>query len=788
METKFTTKKCYAIGAMWLFFTTLCFSQNDVMMQAFYWNLPVDQTHLNGYWWDSLRVKTPELKSAGIAAYWLPSPCKGNWGIEDMGYGIYDLYDLGAYNQKGSTETRFGSKTELLNLINTCHQSPRMDVYADAVLNHNYGEWGLNEESNPAVKAYVFGEAHNGANVAYQTSDIKWVIPNATAGDYYIQIKGYNLNWGAVVGERGYNLNVNWTAATETDPGNWESEPNNGNGQTNNYPGSGITIRGHAGYQGDIDEYKVTLTSTANIIIKLTAMRENTSPSWQWVWADQANGYYPVNIWYNGSNIASTKLEAHTVTKSAYPTHTGTGEANFQWGYADFHPADANDWLGDGGYQDAIIPNTRWFGNDFNTYSANVQSKLNAWGQWMVNTVGFDGFRLDFVRGYQVDFIANWINALPKVGGTQQRYIVGEYWTGYQYRLKNWVNDNASHSPSAAVAAFDFPLKFNAINSLCNGTGASFDMRNLNHAGMVRDNSGNNVASANISTFVDNHDSGKEHDKWIFKDWALGYAYILTHEGRPCIFYPHFYGIRQVDNNDASFSTQAPVTLKDDIKKLIFSRKTYMGGTLTVLSEVGNPYPAGDAANVYIARRAGNGTKSGAIIVLNNHDSQTKGLWVSTSPSGWANWANLWLKNEFNPSERVQVQSDGRVYVQAPARGYAIYVLDNEYVTYTLKSSNSNDIEPALVSNSRPADLLTVSAFPNPASEFANINIYLTKDAAVTVNIYNTNGQLVANVYQGQLQAGTATLQWTFNQLKPDLYICKVIANSLVQVVKIVVK
>ena len=47
---------------------------------------------------------------------------------------------------------------------------------------------GLNEESNPAVKAYVFGEAHNGANVAYQTSDIKWVIPNATAGDYYIQV------------------------------------------------------------------------------------------------------------------------------------------------------------------------------------------------------------------------------------------------------------------------------------------------------------------------------------------------------------------------------------------------------------------------------------------------------------------------------------------------------------------------------------------------------------------------------------------------------------------------
>eukprot|EP00825_Cyclidium_porcatum_P015629 TRINITY_DN18952_c0_g1_i1.p1 TRINITY_DN18952_c0_g1~~TRINITY_DN18952_c0_g1_i1.p1 ORF type:complete len:287 (-),score=36.68 TRINITY_DN18952_c0_g1_i1:65-925(-) len=223
------------------------------------------------------------------------SPCKGNWGIEDMGYGIYDHYDLGAYNQKGSTETRFGSKTELTNLISACHNTSlgaRVDVYADAVLNHTYGEWGLNEESNPAVKAYVFGEAHNGANVAYQTSDIKWVIPNATAGDYYIQVKGYNLPWTSSVTERGYNVNINWTGATETDPGSWESEPNNGNGQTNTYPGSGVTVRAHANAQGDIDEYKITLTTTANIVIKLNAMKETGSGStWQWVWADQTLGY-----------------------------------------------------------------------------------------------------------------------------------------------------------------------------------------------------------------------------------------------------------------------------------------------------------------------------------------------------------------------------------------------------------------------------------------------------------------------------------------------------------------
>ena len=97
----------------------------------------------------------------------------------------------------------------------------------------------------------------------------------------------------------------------------------------------------------------------------------------------------------------------------------------------------------------------------------------------------------------------------------------------------------------------------------------------------------------------------KEHDKWVSKDWKMGYAYILTHEGRPCIFYPHFYGVTLVDNHNSSYTVTIPTSLKDDIKKLTFVRKTYLGGTLSVLSQTGNPYPSGDAYNVYVARRQG---------------------------------------------------------------------------------------------------------------------------------------------------------------------------------------
>ena len=108
---------------------------DDVMMQAFYWDVPVDDQAKDGTWWDHLSSLVPELKAAGISSLWTPIPAKGNWGIYDSGYGIYDHYDLGNYDQKGSVETRYGSRAELERMIGVMHQAG-IKVYSDVVLNH----------------------------------------------------------------------------------------------------------------------------------------------------------------------------------------------------------------------------------------------------------------------------------------------------------------------------------------------------------------------------------------------------------------------------------------------------------------------------------------------------------------------------------------------------------------------------------------------------------------------------------------------------------------------------
>ncbi|AUC16998.1 alpha-amylase [Tenacibaculum sp. SZ-18] len=104
-----------------------------VMMQAFYWDVPA-----GGTWWQVLEGKVQDWSNAGIDAIWLPPVSKAQNGAFSMGYDPFDYYDFGQYNQMGSTETRFGSKTELESLISEAHNA-RLSVIADIVINHNSG-------------------------------------------------------------------------------------------------------------------------------------------------------------------------------------------------------------------------------------------------------------------------------------------------------------------------------------------------------------------------------------------------------------------------------------------------------------------------------------------------------------------------------------------------------------------------------------------------------------------------------------------------------------------------
>lgn len=652
-------------------------AQNDVMLQAFYWDVPVDTENTKGLWWNNLRDKSTELKKWGITGIWVPSPSKGNWGIIDMGYGIYDHYDLGNYFQKGSIETRFGSRKELTEMIAAMHDTsgnnPRIAVYADIILNHIYAS-NEDAENNPAVKQYVFDEAFRQGQerVPYPTDEIKWTVKKAPAGYYYIKIKGYNLNFDAPFEAHGYELWIDYKDNGYSNDFAWEAEPNNSKRKFNDFPGSGQTMRAFINHKDDVDVFRIYAPGGKDITMRLAARKLSGE---QWQHADQTNGYYPFEVWHKSRNITHKSLEAHTNTGLSFPARNCDAEQQWTWNYSHFHPSNDDGWLGDWGVTDEIIANTKGYGNDLNTFLPEVQQRMNDWGRWLAETIKFDGFRLDFVRGFQESYAASWINSLPPLNNNH-RFIVGEYW-GSEKGISAWVNTLAEMGAISTV--FDFPLKA-ILTEMCNGD-ENFDMTTLNHAGLIRNNTGHQLPDSSVVTFLENHDTGKEHDKWVTRDWHLGYAYLLTHQGRPCLFYPHLYGISLQDFTNHDLKVEIPSTLIDDIHKLIHIRTTYLEGEIAVLSHIGNPEPLSNTRHIYVARREGGENRSGAIIVINNSETE-KGLWVDANNPGWADWSNTTLTNALDETQSTLINSDGRVWVKAPARSFAVYVPSYAYIHF----------------------------------------------------------------------------------------------------------
>ena len=102
---------------------------NQTAMQYFEWYLPSDGQH-----WNNLAEDAQHLADLGISHVWMPPAFKAT-NKDDVGYGVYDLFDLGEFDQKGTVRTKYGLKEEYLNAINQLKEVGIVPM-ADVVLNH----------------------------------------------------------------------------------------------------------------------------------------------------------------------------------------------------------------------------------------------------------------------------------------------------------------------------------------------------------------------------------------------------------------------------------------------------------------------------------------------------------------------------------------------------------------------------------------------------------------------------------------------------------------------------
>ncbi|XP_049371215.1 uncharacterized protein LOC125836159 [Solanum verrucosum] len=195
-----------------------------------------------------------------------------------------------------------------------------------------------------------------------------------------------------------------------------------------------------------------------------------------------------------------------------------------------------------------------------------VRQDIKKWLNWLRNDVGFDGWRLDFVRGFSGAYVKEYIEA------SNPAFSIGEYWDSLAYeggnlsynqdahrqRIVNWINATGGSS-----SAFDVTTKGILHSALHNQYWRLIDPQGKPTGVM-------GWWPSRAVTFLENHDTGSTQGHWPFPRDKLtqGYAYILTHPGTPVIFYDHFYefGIRDVINELIEARRRAGIHCRSPLK------------------------------------------------------------------------------------------------------------------------------------------------------------------------------------------------------------------------------
>ena len=172
----------------------------------------------------------------------------------------------------------------------------------------------------------------------------------------------------------------------------------------------------------------------------------------------------------------------------------------------------------------------------------NVYTQMIAIAQLLIEQIGFDGFRFDFVKGYgpwMVKAIAE-VRYLNEAKQGLKPFCVGECWDSDR-TINDWLSAVNTFMDNQ-VSAFDFPLHYR-LKQLCDNYG--FSMTDLAQGGVM-----NVEEPTHAVTFVDNHDTTRDPSNAIINDKMLAYAFILTHEGYPCVFWLDYfnYGLARVGN------------------------------------------------------------------------------------------------------------------------------------------------------------------------------------------------------------------------------------------------
>ena len=205
-----------------------------------------------------------------------------------------------------------------------------------------------------------------------------------------------------------------------------------------------------------------------------------------------------------------------------------------------------------------------WSGaRDLDHTSQNVQDNVIAYLNFLLNDLGYAGFRYDMTKGYAAKYTGLYNST------TKPTFSVGEYWDGYYPTVKNWI-DGTKVDGVIQSASFDFPTRY-AIRDACNQNNWS----KLSSKGI----NGYDEYKRYSVTFVDNHDtqyrSASEPQDPVKSFVEAANAYILSMPGTPCVFLQHWKQYKSSIKQLITLRKLAGIHNESEVKELNSSNMLY---------------------------------------------------------------------------------------------------------------------------------------------------------------------------------------------------------------------
>ena len=233
---------------------------------------------------------------------------------------------------------------------------------------------------------------------------------------------------------------------------------------------------------------------------------------------------------------------------------------------------DTKKWATDNGYSLSENNDTGegWGGmRDLDHYSENVQTIVKAYLKFLLEDLGYMGFRYDMVKGYASKFTKLYNE------DAKPQFSVGEYWDSSR-AIKNWIDNSGKSS-----AAFDFQFKYVVRNATDKGDWTYLGKNNENKeenwpliSSQFHDGSYRQYAI----TFVENHDTEVRPDGSsngpLKKDTLAANAYLLAMPGTPCIFMKHWKAYKQEIANMVTVRKAVGITNTSTPQEIV-SQKDY---------------------------------------------------------------------------------------------------------------------------------------------------------------------------------------------------------------------